>query len=70
MAEQKMGRMRPQGPINDPVRGCLGKTKWTTEQAAQWSVSRIRAENPAEMSSGVRPYRCPHCRKFHIGHGW
>lgn len=71
MAVQKVGKMRRYAPLRDAVNACVGKTKWSTEQAAQWSVTRIRLENPDEMSSTVRPYRCrasgkPH---WHIGHG-
>lgn len=68
MAAQKVGRMRRYAPLKDAVNACLGKTKWNTEQAAQWSVTRIRADNPAEMASTVRPYRCAVCKRWHIGH--
>lgn len=66
---QKVGKMRRYAPLRDAVSACLGKTKWNTEQAAQWSATRIRRENPDEMGSTVRPYRCSACKKFHIGHG-
>lgn len=71
MAVQKFGRMRRYAPVRHVVPSCLGKTKWNTEQAAQWSVTRIKQENPAEMSSTVRPYRCTASGKphWHVGHG-
>lgn len=69
MATQRVGRMRRYAPLKDAVAACLGKTKWNTERAAQWSVTRIRADNPQEVSSTVRPYRCAVCKKFHVGHG-
>lgn len=69
MAAQKMRRMRLYAPSRDAVRACVGKTKWATQDAAQRAVSRIRSENPSEMSSTVRPYRCSTCKRWHVGHG-
>lgn len=68
MAEQTMGRMRRFNPPH-PVRSCLGKARWSSEPSAQRAITRLRRENPDAISSTVRPYRCSHCKRWHVGHG-
>ena len=51
------------------VAACVGKTKWQTEYSAQRAITRLRRDNPAEISSTVRPYRCSRCKRWHVGHG-
>lgn len=69
MALQRQGKFR-----TEPARGgyqseCGDKTKWNSERAAQWSITRLRKANPGAFDSTVRPFRCSVCRKWHVGHG-
>lgn len=61
-------RMRRYAPMKDAIKGCLGKTKWSSEQSAQWAVTNLRRENPDAFTSTVRPYRCAKCKRWHLGH--
>lgn len=62
-------RMREWGPRSDPYSMCRGKTKWASEKNAQRALANLRAQNPGAFDSTVRPYRCPACHKWHLGHG-
>jgi hypothetical protein len=43
-------------------RGCWRKVAHTTEARAAREAARLR--------SGAHAYRCPHCRKWHVGHSY
>lgn len=60
-----IGKMRP--PTRSIIGECLGKTKWGTEDSAQRAITRLRRDYPDAFSSLVKPYRCSHCRRWHVG---
>lgn len=62
-----LGRMR--WPLAPVTTACLGKARWGSEKTAQRALTRLKGENPGAFDSTVRPYRCPFCRAFHVGHG-
>lgn len=52
---------------------CKGKQSYETfsdtERAMKRKIRRGAFEGRAESAEGkVRPYRCPYCRKYHLGH--
>ena len=60
--------------IADPIfdgKVCQGKTRWSTEESAQWAITRLRRDYPEAFDSTVRPYRCSSRKKrghWHLGH--
>lgn len=44
------------------------KTRWGSEETARYALAGLREKYPGMFSSGVRPYRCPHCKRWHLGH--
>lgn len=69
MAAQRQGKFRWRTVIGGYQSECGEKTRWTTEQSAQWAITRLRREFPDAFDSTVRPFRCSLCKKFHAGHG-
>jgi hypothetical protein len=69
-AGELMKRTRRFAPVPNPaVAFCLGKTRWQSEKGAQRTLTDLRRQNPGAFDSTVRPYRCPACKRWHLGHG-
>lgn len=47
----------------DPRGQCLGKVRHASRGAAERAVRNA-------PRAGLAPYKCPHCRHWHIGHGY
>lgn len=58
-----MGVIRRNNFVDRPDRQCGSKLGFPSKQRAKLYLRRFRGRD-----SELVPYRCPHCRQFHIGH--
>lgn len=47
-----------------------GKIPYDTIVEAWEAADRINIHNEDRNRGVVRPYKCPFCDKFHVGHDW
>jgi hypothetical protein len=57
-------------PAPEPRQGCTGKEAFASPGAAQAAIRSLQKRDlhATEKGSRLRPYPCPHCRQFHVGH--
>jgi hypothetical protein len=50
--------------------GCTGKEAFASFGAAQAAIRSLQKRELHATDKGrrLRPYPCPHCRQFHVGH--
>ncbi len=53
-----------------PLSGCVGKARYPSREVAQGALRKLRTVYPGSYQSTVRPYRCPVCRRWHLGTEW
>jgi len=54
--------------MNTYQRCCERKRKYHTKGEAKAGISRLKRRHPADDFSDYRPYRCPYCFEYHVGH--
>lgn len=47
---------------------CAGKGRWKSEDGAQRALTLMRQDGRGSWDHSVRPYRCSHCKRWHLGH--
>jgi hypothetical protein len=61
MNEQRHHTMRFAASSQKQIRACARKTRYPSKRNAA-ATARARGD-------GMNAYRCPMCRKWHVGHG-
>lgn len=53
-------------------RACKGKFYYASRAEAKLAIRGMRRggppENTGDGAANVKPYRCPHCDRWHVGH--
>ena len=52
--------------MKPPFLQCFGMQAFDSFNAANKTIKSMRRRGKGRDKRGRRPYRCPHCRKWHI----
>jgi hypothetical protein len=63
-----INRMSQQPALRALARRCWPKEQHESEGAARAAMRSLQKRN-LEKNERLHPYECPHCGKWHTGHG-